>query len=72
MLWYLLQISIILWLVHLYTTQLAPHQPLGDIVLFAVLITYLLTKILCCLIDWSLGLLWLIKHGLRCVRGACH
>lgn len=72
MLWFALQITIIVWLVHLYTTQLAPHQPLGDIVIFAVLVAYLITKIICCLIDWSLTLLWLIKHALCSVWSARH
>jgi hypothetical protein len=69
MLWYFLQIVVIVWLVHLYTTQLAPHQPLGDIVIFASLVAYALTFIISFTMDCLLALLWLIKRSLSRIGG---
>lgn len=64
MLWYLLQFVIMGLVLLLYQNQDLSHQPLGYVILFGYLTAYALTWCLSRIIDGSLFLLRLIKHGL--------
>lgn len=68
MLWYVLQIAVISWITYIYKTSLAPHETMGHILLFAVLVTYLLTVILSKTFTLLLWLLRLGKHPFNRTR----
>ena len=54
MLGLLLQLALISYLVHLYSTELTPDIPHGRIVVFACMVTYGLTRLL----RWTWRLIW--------------
>lgn len=62
MLWYLMQISTILWLVHIYSTKITPENPPFVIFAFAVLMTYYLTAIISFFIDLLRRILWRLRR----------
>lgn len=68
MFWYLLQILMISWITYTYKTSIAPHETMGHILLFATLVTYLMTYLLSKLYDLLLALLWCFKQALYRIR----
>jgi len=60
--WYLLQITIIVLVVHFYI-GLNTHQPLFDIVLLAVFASYIVTWVISTCFDLLALALSFIKHG---------
>lgn len=68
MFWYLLQIIVILWITYIYKTSLAPHETLGHILLFAIMVAYLITFILTRSFNLLLTLLWLLKNTFYRIR----
>ena len=64
MFWYASQTVVILWIIHIYATKLTPNEPMFDIVIFAILVSYLLTWVLSFLIDLLRLILTLPRRAL--------
>ena len=59
MFWYLLQVSMITYIVYKYATDIAPEVPLSHIFLFAITLTYLTTLLISKSID---GIRYLLRQ----------
>jgi hypothetical protein len=63
--WYLVQIVIVVGLTYLYAIKITPEQPIFDIVVFSYIVAYLFTFTISLIFDLLLRTLWLLRHGTR-------
>jgi len=64
MFWYLLQITVIVTLTHIYATKLTPDEPIFSITVFAIMVAYVLTAVLTLAIDLLRRAIWFTRRVL--------